>query len=546
CRNYFKTLYSGSVNYQTSNAESVVEKFLGQVECPRLSQEDKNCDEPFISAECKAALDGMKNNTAPSVSGFSKEFIKFFWSDLETIILSYITQVKEKKQFFVTQRRGVITLIPKPGDQKLIKNKRAICLLDIVYKIVAKVLANRIMFVISKLVAPDQTGSIRGRYIGKNIRTVADVIEYCESDGLSGILMALDFQNAFNTVEHKFIYDTLAEFNFGSNFIEWAKLLHKDTELSVINNGYTSRWFKPSRGLQQGCPASALLFCLTVEILAIKIRNTPSIQGVNISGHDVKISQYIDDTTLFLKNDDSGRTALDVIKHFGTASGLQLNLAKSQFMWLGTKKNSQNLICGLEPCIKIKILGVKFCALYCCEEENIRSVDTKIQNTLNQWSSRDLSLKGKITVAKSLILSQLVYIISAVRIDRKHLQAIQSKIRKFIWRGRPPKVARNTLYQDTERGGLNVPDVLNIYKALRVSWFGRTLSNVYAPYSKILQARLGIRSEHLLHMNYGNKWINSQNINPFYKEMLQWLREAVPITEPKNGREVRRQVIWNN
>lgn len=100
--------------------------------------------------------------------------------------------------------------------------------------------------------------------------------------------MSVDFQNVFSTVVHKFIYDTLAQFDFKPNFIVRVGILLTDTELAGINNGYTFQWFKPSRDLQQGCPASALLFCRTVEILAIGIRNKTSIRGVNISGQNVK------------------------------------------------------------------------------------------------------------------------------------------------------------------------------------------------------------------------------------------------------------------
>ena len=154
----------------------------------------------------------------------------------------------------------MITLIPKKGDQRLLKNKRAMCLLDIVYKRVAKVLANRLMIVIDKLVAPDQTGSIRGRFIETNLRTIADVIHYCNRDGTEGILMALDFQNAFNTVEHEFVFSTQEAFNFGIDFISFVRMLYCGTELAVINNGFTSNWFKTTRGLQQGCPLSAPIF----------------------------------------------------------------------------------------------------------------------------------------------------------------------------------------------------------------------------------------------------------------------------------------------
>ena len=72
----------------------------------------------------------------------------------------------------MTQRRGYVTLLPKKGDQTLLRNKRPIVLLDIIYKIVAKVLAKRVTNVVDKLVGRDQTGFIKGRNIGENIRLI--------------------------------------------------------------------------------------------------------------------------------------------------------------------------------------------------------------------------------------------------------------------------------------------------------------------------------------------------------------------------------------
>ena len=208
--------------------------------CPQLSEIDKaSCEGCITNEECKYALKSMLNNKAPSVSGFSKEFFLYFWDELGDLVVDYINQAREKGRFFVTQRRGVITLIPKNGDQTLLGNKRAICLLDIVYKIVAKVLATRLARVIHCLVSGDQTGAIRNRYIGTNLRTIAEAIDLCDKEDKEGILMALDFRDAFNSVEHSFGYKTLKRFNFGDDFVEWLKLLHNGSELTVINNGYT-------------------------------------------------------------------------------------------------------------------------------------------------------------------------------------------------------------------------------------------------------------------------------------------------------------------
>ena len=241
-------------------------------------------------------------------------------------------------------------------------------------------MANRMMQVLHELIAEDQTGSIRGRYIGTNLRTVDDVIQYCEIYKLSGIIMALDFQNAFNTVELHFVYEALRKFNFGNNFMDWIRLLHNGAELTVINNGYTSSWFKSTRGLQQGCPSSALLFTLVVELMAIKLRATPMVKGINITGREFRMSQYCDDTTLFVENLTSATEAIKIIEEFGNISGLKLNLDKCKFMWIGEKRQSDELICGHVPVKQLKILGVKFSAVQDCGEANIEGITTKIQS----------------------------------------------------------------------------------------------------------------------------------------------------------------------
>ena len=212
CKGYFEEIYSSR---GVTTDRSQVTSFLAPTVCPKLSEIDRqSCDGEISKEECELALRGMMNNKAPSVSGFSKEFFLHFWLELGDIVVNYINQAREQGVFFVTQRRGVLTLIPKKGDPKLIQNKRPICLLDVIYKIVAKVLANRMMSVIHTIVCPDQTGSIRGRYIGTNLRTIADVIYYASADRLDGIVMALDFRNAFNSVEHEFVYNVLKEIQF--------------------------------------------------------------------------------------------------------------------------------------------------------------------------------------------------------------------------------------------------------------------------------------------------------------------------------------------
>ena len=138
------------------------------------------------------------------------------------------------------------------------------------------------MKVIDKLISSDQTGYLKGRYIGKNIRTVHDVITYLHERNLSGMLLLIDFEKAFDTVKWSAIDKTLSFFNFGQSFINWIKVIYyHNVQSAVLNNGYISKFFELQKGVRQGCPLSCYLFILVVEILAIKVQTSNKLKSLN-------------------------------------------------------------------------------------------------------------------------------------------------------------------------------------------------------------------------------------------------------------------------
>jgi len=118
------------------------------------------------------------------------------------------------------------------------------------------------------LIHSDQTGFIKGRFIAQNVRLLNDLLEYTDVKKIPGILLSIDFEKAFDTIEWPFIQNVLRRFNFGQVIRKWVSILYSDVESAVINGGYTTNYFKVSRGVRQGCPLSPLLFVLGVEILA--------------------------------------------------------------------------------------------------------------------------------------------------------------------------------------------------------------------------------------------------------------------------------------
>ena len=106
----------------------------------------------------------------------------------------------------LSHRESVITLIPKPGKPRdSIKGWRPISLLNVDFKIISAAIANRLKTVINDLISTTQTAYIKGRYIGENTRLMYDVIEHVNNTSSSGIIMAVDFEAAFDTVSWNFL-----------------------------------------------------------------------------------------------------------------------------------------------------------------------------------------------------------------------------------------------------------------------------------------------------------------------------------------------------
>ena len=193
----------------------------------------------------------------------------------------------------------------------------------------------------------EQTGYIRTRFIGSNARLVQDIIEYCDKYNKTGLILFLDFEKAFDTVEWPFMFKTLQAFNFGENFINWIKTLYQKPSSIVKNNGYLSEPIRMERGIRQGCAISAMIFILVVEMLALKLKQNKNISGISISRsngliHGHLFSQYADDIVIFSKNEFIINPTIATVNDFSSVAGLRLNLCKTEGLWLCKLKYKPN------------------------------------------------------------------------------------------------------------------------------------------------------------------------------------------------------------
>ena len=282
----------------------------------------------------------MDSNKTPGTDGLPSEFYKTFWTDLAPILTSALNYSHNTGTLSITQRLGIIKLIPKKdADPHFIKNWRPLTLLNCDYKITAKAIANRIKTVIPKLINNDQTGFLKGRFIGENIRLIDSIIKYASENNTPGLLLFVDFEKAFDSLDHErsFIERTLQYFGFGPSLTRWVKTFYKKIESCVLNIGWSSNFIELQRGVRQGCPLSLYLFILSAEILAKAVRSNKNAKGICVNITEIKISQYADDTTFILNGTREALSAtLDTIERFGSVSGLKLNNTKTEALWIGS------------------------------------------------------------------------------------------------------------------------------------------------------------------------------------------------------------------
>ena len=295
------------------------------------------------------------------------------------------------------------------------------------------------------------------------------------------------------------------------NFCRWVKLFYTDVESAVVINGWTSSFFRPSRGVRQGCPLSPLLHVLSIEVLAANIRAAPGITGVSLppSIEQFKCSGYADDTTIAPTTDESIEETFAVYSKFEKASGARLNRGKSKGMWLGSWKRRTDTPFGIQWVQQLPLIGATFSAADYSEPTWGPAV-VKLEKRLSDWSGRKLSLQGKTVIINTLALSQIWHLCHVFPVPKWAVKRINKAVWSFFWSGKRDLVARKVVCLPKSKGGFGVIDFQLKADAFALQWVKRFFTAAHGKWKDFfVSASLGCEPHEALLSSFSRRQLSS-------------------------------------
>jgi hypothetical protein len=303
-----------------------------------LTHDDKRTlTQAVTKEEVYQALMSMKSYKAPGPDGFQPIFFKMFWKDVGNDVWNLVRQAFASGTFDPSITETMVVLIQKGDNPSSFKDFRPISLCNVVYKLISKVLVNRLRPILSRIVSPLQSSFIPGRSTKDNAIVLQEMIHHLrkKKSKKGDLILKLDLEKAYDRLDWRFLRQTLNCFAFPEPIISLIMHGISSSSISLLWNGSRTESFTPKRGLRQGDPLSPYLFVLCMERLGGMITNEVNANRwmpIQLSRNGPSFSHlfFADDVLLFGKAKVSqARQISKVLENFCAFSGLKVSLEKS-------------------------------------------------------------------------------------------------------------------------------------------------------------------------------------------------------------------------
>lgn len=475
---------------------------------------------PVSSEEIKAAAFSVKGSSAPGEDGLTGIFYQKFWHVVGPSLSSEI------RHFFDTAilpdgwNHTQLSLLPKVTKPTRMKDMRPISLCSVQYKIISKILCNRLKVFLPEIVSETQGAFVSGRLISDNIIIAHELVHSLrtnEKTATGWMAIKSDMSKAYDRVEWNFLEVLMEKMGFDRIWIRWIMACVNSFSFSVLLNGNSHGFIRPERGIRQGDPLSPFLFILCAEALVSKLNSSESSGSL----HGIKLAEkcppihhllFADDSLLLCKASQSeAEEVMRCIDLYGEASGQRVNFQKSSIIF-GSKvaeetKLMVRSVTGIEQeGGEGSYLGLPEC-FSGSKRKLLSFIREKLQGRLNGWFAKSLSQGGKEIMLKSVGLALPIFAMSCFKIPKDVCEKLTSAMIEFWWssgsnRKKIAWVAWQKLCTDKEVGGLDFKDLEKFNQALLAKQAWRIWKKPQSLLARILKQRY-FRKAGFLESNVG-------------------------------------------
>ena len=382
-RKYYKALFSRKTPEPAAKTKARAALKRGRQVLPPTAA---RCGEPMTADEIRCVSLSLPTGKAPGPDRLPNAFYKNFADKLCHLLAAAFNEAHTEGQLPDQMREGLISILYKKKARDDPRNYRPITLLNSDYKIMMRVLTQRMNEAIVQIVSDAQNGFTPNSFIAENTMLVQLLQAYVEvdpDDDEGAMMLFLDMEKAFDRCSWEFLHDALQDLGFPDTdgdmhpFRRWVNLAYNHgapPTRRIHANGYLSEPFALASGVAQGCPLSPLLFICFTEVLSRMMEEAthapsetghPALRGISVRNILHILSQFADDTILFLRLGDIDH-AEAILKIYCAATGLAENFTKREIALIGRlKRRRERVPQNLHPFLVkdgdwIRTLGIPF------------------------------------------------------------------------------------------------------------------------------------------------------------------------------------------
>ncbi|KAF1320325.1 putative Pollike protein, partial [Globisporangium splendens] len=422
---------------------------------------------PVTASDLADSIKHMKASSAPGMDGLTAGFYQVA-PDVFGECLSIVFNDQLRRGILLpSQRKSAVVLLYKKGSRAEPGNYRPITLMPVDVKALSKTLTFRLQSVVCSLIHTDQKAFVKGRSIHHHVRFLADLQDLITNLDDEAYAMFLDFEKAFDRVNWDYMFRVLEKMGCGSAFIQWVRLLYTRPQAHLLINQNIQPALHPARGVKQGDPLSALLFLLAIEPLGNLLRSHEE-YGVCLNADHTATSMFFaDDTTLLGGSIPSVQAQLELVDDYCKGSGAKLNLSKSMLMALNRNQDCPRLpgVQVLGRAESVKFLGIPF-SQSPVNDAIVSFLDNRFYDGFKAWYRRARTLRGRLLVAQTMVLSRLWHYAQHVVVPRQVVKRWQSMLNKFVLSRKHDRedthiqlIPKEFLYLRRSDGGLGIPSI---------------------------------------------------------------------------------------